>query len=319
MRWSDALIGQRADRQFKDSRPWRLLWDAWRGVAPARDDGDANGAGMEQVYTADEITLSVCDPPEATTYLSHLFVTRACHGAPARALPAPAAAAVRLCLPHVRARPAPVGVPRSHPPHVGVHAGSRARAAALRRVAVVDPADGRPPQCLGPRRPPRRAQLLPLPHPPLPPLPHPWARCDYARLTLSQAELARMRQADPAVRCAVLDCRSQPVLCAAWLAEPLSIMHVWRGRHPSGQSCATVWRRVPLGGAGDGALRRLRELRRTGAWVDGEVWDGFLHPYVGALGRWGAGPVWGVLRYALDRVPPWLLALVGTLLFRRLL
>ena len=107
---------------------------------------------------------------------------------------------------------------------------------------------------------------------------------------LPQAELARMHQADLSIRCAILDCRSQPALCKSWLAEPLSIMRIWQGLRPPMRTCATTWRRVPLDGADD-SLRRLWELRQSGDWIHAEIWDGLMHSCVGALGRRGAEPI----------------------------
>lgn len=48
------------------------------------------------------------------------------------------------------------------------------------------------------------------------------------------------------------------------------------------------------------------------------LWDGFLHPYTGALGQWGGGYAWGAVATAFEMVPSWMLVIVAGVLMRNL-
>ncbi|KAG9246836.1 hypothetical protein BJ878DRAFT_253204 [Calycina marina] len=118
-------------------------------------------------------------------------------------------------------------------------------------------------------------------------------------------------------QCAILDCSHSPILCYSWLINPPSLMHIHRAVHRPLQPPSTEWRRIPLDE--NNTISDIEHILTMSSWTDVPVWDGFLHPYNGALGQYGGGYIWGIIAYYTSFIPNWLLILGGTLLVRRLL
>lgn len=86
-------------------------------------------------------------------------------------------------------------------------------------------------------------------------------------------------------------------------------MHV--RRQPSELGPVIELRRLPLTES-DPVRQSLSMLVESDAWREAEVWDGFLNPYTGALGKLGAGIYWGEFYKVFSKVPTWLI--VGLIL-----
>jgi hypothetical protein len=80
----------------------------------------------------------------------------------------------------------------------------------------------------------------------------------------------------------------------------------------------TAWRRISLAPT-NATAAEMEALYVEQSWRGREVWDGFMHPDVGALGRWGGGYVWGKFKYWYDKIPQWLLGVIATLAVKRYL
>lgn len=107
----------------------------------------------------------------------------------------------------------------------------------------------------------------------------------------------------------MIDCDTEAALCHSWLASPPYVMHVRRQAPATGSDIEL--RRLPLNQS-DPARPSLTKLVETNAWQNAEIWDGFLNPYTGALGKYGAGIYWGEFYTIYSKVPTWLI--VGLIL-----
>lgn len=104
--------------------------------------------------------------------------------------------------------------------------------------------------------------------------------------------------------------------------DPPSLMHVWRSQRPPLLQPRTEWRRIALADFDvddPQAEVAMDQLLDRETWRQYDVWDGFLHPEIGALGKWGGGLAWGTLRWGIDFIPRWVQMLVAMALVRRLL
>lgn len=99
-------------------------------------------------------------------------------------------------------------------------------------------------------------------------------------------------------------------------------MHISHEFHAPFLAPRVEWRRIPvkdLNSSANSSATDIASLYRDQRWRDNEVWDGFLHPYTGALGKYGGGEAWGVFKFWFDKIPSWLLGLVATFMIKRFL
>ncbi len=120
------------------------------------------------------------------------------------------------------------------------------------------------------------------------------------------------------VRCAVLSCIVSPVLCHSWLAEAPAVMHISQEFYAPMLSTQREWRLIPLADVED-PVATIGHLDFSASWRTLETWEGFLHPEVGALGKYGGGYLWGYFMYGTSCVPSWMFAFLVTIVARRLL
>ncbi|KFY33185.1 hypothetical protein V495_08351 [Pseudogymnoascus sp. VKM F-4514 (FW-929)] len=128
----------------------------------------------------------------------------------------------------------------------------------------------------------------------------------------------RLQMQDPNLSCGTVNCAVDPVLCNSWLASPPTVMHISHEFHTPLVAPRAEWRRIFLADSNSSATD-MESLYRDQRWRDNAVWDGFLHPYTGALGKYGGGQAWGVFKFWLDKVPRWFLGIVATLMIKRFL
>lgn len=114
-------------------------------------------------------------------------------------------------------------------------------------------------------------------------------------------------------RAFTLDCDADPMLCHSWLLTPPALMHFTINRslsnsplqHPVEHN-KVVMRPIQLPLSvypNNTAAEQIASLLdKTDIETIG-VWDGFLNPFTGALGKYGGGLTWGYVKYYLDWLP----------------
>jgi hypothetical protein len=133
----------------------------------------------------------------------------------------------------------------------------------------------------------------------------------------------------PSITLSYVDCDADPVLCNSWLLEPPALMHIASIKQTD-QSQVIMrpiqlptmnWSLLPeMGSEATAEETTRRILSHEFPIGDVEVWDGFLNPFMGALGKYGGGLVWGKLKYRLGWLPmSQQTLLIGFLLLLRLL
>lgn len=138
----------------------------------------------------------------------------------------------------------------------------------------------------------------------------------------------------PSIKLSFVDCDADPVLCHSWLLEPPALMHFASTKDAqaklTGQS-HVIMRPIQLPTLNSSLLPEMhseataeettrRILSDEFPIEDVEVWDGFLNPFTGALGKHGGGILWGKLRYRLGWLPMSQQTLIiGVLLLIRLM
>lgn len=136
--------------------------------------------------------------------------------------------------------------------------------------------------------------------------------------SFSQNAFGRLQMQDPNLSCATVNCAVDPVLCNSWLASPPTVMHISQEFHTPLLAPRAEWRRIFLADSNSSATD-IETLYRDQRWRDNAVWDGFLHPHTGALGKYGGGQAWGVFKFWFDKIPRWFLGIVATVLIKRFL
>ncbi|KFY09501.1 hypothetical protein V491_08129 [Pseudogymnoascus sp. VKM F-3775] len=129
---------------------------------------------------------------------------------------------------------------------------------------------------------------------------------------------SRLQVQDPNLSCATINCAVDPVLCNSWLASPPTVMHISHEFHTPLLAPRVEWRRIFVTNLNSSAID-MESSYRDQSWRGNEIWDGFLHPYTGALGKYGGGKAWGIFKFWFDKVPRWLLGLVATFMIKRFL
>lgn len=136
--------------------------------------------------------------------------------------------------------------------------------------------------------------------------------------SFSQNAFSRLQVQDPNLSCATINCAVDPVLCNSWLTSPPTVMHISHEFHTPLLAPRVEWRRIFVTNLNSSAID-MESSYRDQSWRGNEVWDGFLHPYTGALGKYGGGKAWGIFKFWFDKLPRWLLGLVATFMIKRFL
>lgn len=115
-----------------------------------------------------------------------------------------------------------------------------------------------------------------------------------------------------------VDCDADPVLCHSWLLEPPALMHIAPNKDSETKDTGrshVVMRPIQLPilnfsqilpeQSGDATPEEeISHIMSDEFRVESVgVWDGFLNPFTGALGKHGGGNVWGKLKYRLGWLP----------------
>ncbi len=128
--------------------------------------------------------------------------------------------------------------------------------------------------------------------------------------------LTLFKQHRPEISCTRVNCRTQPILCNAWMATPPYVMHISQEFHAPLVAPLTTWRRLPLD-TSNATTSTLEDVYVSRSWQDAKVWDGFLDPHLGALGKRGGGHAWGIFKVYFDLVPSLVWWGVAFLMYRR--
>jgi hypothetical protein len=107
-----------------------------------------------------------------------------------------------------------------------------------------------------------------------------------------------------------LDCDVDPILCHSWLLTPPALMHFTISRSLSSSPLQipvehknVIMRPIQLPLSNDTAAAQIASLLDTTDIDTLEVWNGFLNPFTGALGKYGGGLYWGHVKYYLNWLP----------------
>jgi len=115
-----------------------------------------------------------------------------------------------------------------------------------------------------------------------------------------------------------VDCDADPVLCHSWLLEPPALMHIASNKDAETEHTGlshVVMRPIQLPILNSSQIlpeqfsdataeEQINHVMSDDFHVERVgVWDGFLNPFTGALGKYGGGIVWGKLKYRLGWLP----------------
>lgn len=95
-------------------------------------------------------------------------------------------------------------------------------------------------------------------------------------------------------------------------------MHISHEFHTPLLAPRSEWRRISLGEL-NSTVPDIKTFYKDQRWRNNEVWDGFLHPYTGALGKRGGGYAWGVFKLWFDKIPQWFIGIAATIIVKRFL
>ena len=111
----------------------------------------------------------------------------------------------------------------------------------------------------------------------------------------------------------MVDCDLDPILCYSWLLTPPALMHFTINqtldhsplRHPL-EHQRVVMRPIQLplpAYSNHTAVEQIASLLDNTDIEFIDIWDGFLNPFTGALGKYGGGIIWGHVKHHLDWLP----------------
>ncbi|KIV81940.1 hypothetical protein PV11_04087 [Exophiala sideris] len=115
-----------------------------------------------------------------------------------------------------------------------------------------------------------------------------------------------------------VDCDADPVLCYSWLVQPPALMHIVSSKDsqtkPTGRSNVIMQPiQLPVSNSTQSLPEQFNDAtaNQTITYImsdefpieNVEVWDGFLNPFTGALGKYGGGILWGKVKYRLGWLP----------------
>lgn len=110
-----------------------------------------------------------------------------------------------------------------------------------------------------------------------------------------------------------LDCDVNTILCHSWLLTPPALMHFTINRSVSNSPLRhpfehkkIIMRSIQLPVSAypnNTAAEQLASVLDETDIETIDVWDGFLNPFTGALGKHGGGLAWGYVKYHLDWLP----------------
>ncbi|KFY21621.1 hypothetical protein V493_07259 [Pseudogymnoascus sp. VKM F-4281 (FW-2241)] len=134
----------------------------------------------------------------------------------------------------------------------------------------------------------------------------------------SQNAFSRLQKQDINLSCAMINCVEDPVLCHSWLVSEPTIMHISHEFYTPLLAPRAEWRRISLPEL-NSTVADMKIYYKDQRWRHNKVWDGFLHPYTGALGKHGGGYAWGVFKLWFDKIPQWFIGIAATIIVKRFL
>ena len=130
-------------------------------------------------------------------------------------------------------------------------------------------------------------------------------------------ETASLLAADPtAPKLGFVNCDSQGVLCATWMAKPPTIWHIQRPVPQPDQSApaTTIWvnyLNITTSSAGDMVALHTGKKYETGI-----LYEGFFHPFDGPLAQLGLIKPLGYVLFGFGMVPSWAFMILVSMVSR---
>ncbi|KIX07572.1 uncharacterized protein Z518_02225 [Rhinocladiella mackenziei CBS 650.93] len=135
-------------------------------------------------------------------------------------------------------------------------------------------------------------------------------RCnEFDQAIVKEYEIRQLRSPAASSLLSFVDCDAEPILCHSWLLLPPALMHISAASAPEDTVMHPI--PLPLTNTSRYSDKQLISADQQIAFLMSDqvplqefrVWDGYMNPFIGTVGKRGGGFYWGYLKHRFGWLP----------------